>query len=769
MDVFSKIDFHIHSVASGKTKSGDSEITKNSNIENINILVDKLNENDINLCAITDHNIFDKELYRELKKYENNGKSLKKVLPGVELDLQINNAIVHTICIFNDAKKNHDEMISNNFEQKNKYTLSELGNMLSKIGLDVILIAHQKTDYKAENQHSTNLSSCGIESFYRMIDVEFFDSLEVQSSKVEGILKSRFVEDKIKNQTLISGSDCHDWTVYPLHDKSKKKHPLLLKMKALPTFRGLVMAITNVKRFFVDEEPMKSCLINKIVYKKEGLEKSIEMSHGINAIIGDNSVGKSTLIKALLGKASRDALEFYKNHKIKIKEADVLEADYQFNPQGSIRSKFEGSDSKLAIKEDFKALFKEIDIGKYEKIISDVFQCFINLWEHNEKKQLNSRKLKEKITISSYDQSNSYYLLFKSPKTSLKNRYDGFTKSAVSQLESLKLFIDKFKTVVFNEDLEKLNKIYKELKEIKDKYAEKEIDVIFKNNIINSIRSSCDKYNRDTSRRKSIEEEEHGNYLKRINLTTASIAEGIRFKNTSPIDPFANFESFRIIQIDNKVGEYHFISKPIKQEDITEKVIIDFIKDKINIADVFSATKSQVLSNIRTKKFCDKVCSNLDELKSALLGEFSSTYFKTTVELKYGNDNLNEGNSAGINSLYYLDILSYYFDKKLFIIDQPEDDVSQTKINDVLLNSLRKFSDNAQVIIITHNPQLVVNLDVDNVIVIKKKDFSNEIEFINGPLELLTDDVDMLQLVANTLEGGIDVIKKRWKRYDKAN
>lgn len=63
---------------------------------------------------------------------------------------------------------------------------------------------------------------------------------------------------------------------------------------------------------------------------------------------------------------------------------------------------------------------------------------------------------------------------------------------------------------------------------------------------------------------------------------------------------------------------------------------------------------------------------------------------------------------------------------------------------------------------------MVVNLDVDNVIVVKKDEDSGNIDFISGPLER-KDNIDMLKLVADTLEGGIDAIKKRWKRYEKAN
>ena len=123
MDIYNRIDLHIHSYNSGKTKSGDYEITKNSTIENIPTLIKKLNDNEINMIAITDHNIFDKRLYKELKKCENKS-SLKKVLPGVELDLIINDISVHTICVFNDERDNHAELIEENFVTKEKYSLS---------------------------------------------------------------------------------------------------------------------------------------------------------------------------------------------------------------------------------------------------------------------------------------------------------------------------------------------------------------------------------------------------------------------------------------------------------------------------------------------------------------------------------------------------------------------------------------------------------------------------------------------------------------------
>ena len=423
----------------------------------------------------------------------------------------------------------------------------------------------------------------------------------------------------------------------------------------------------------------------------------------------------------------------------------------------------------MPIKEDFKSQFKEINLSSQKQIINDIFEAFNKLWVDNENRYINKDKLRNRLVVSSYDNKKSYFLLFKSLISINDNKYSGITKSFSEHLKSLAKLGQNYINILNVDDLDKMRTIYQQMKEIKDKYTQLEINAIFDNRIINCFSSTIDNYQNRTEQQKSTEETNYNQYLKNITEVSEYFKKQLIFENTKQIDPFENYEEIIIKPIDNLLGDYHFISKPIYQKAITKNIIIDFIKNKIDIDDVFNATKSQILSNIKSKRFNDKVCANLNELKITLLEEFSEVCFKTTVELKHGSDNLNESNSAGINSLYYLDIQSYIFDKKLFIIDQPEDDVSQTKINTVLLNSLRNFSKKTQVIIVTHNPQLVVNLDVDNVIVIKKNEEKDEITFTYGPLERKDDDVDMIKLVADTLEGGIEVIKKRWKRYDKAN
>ena len=57
------------------------------------------------------------------------------------------------------------------------------------------------------------------------------------------------------------------------------------------------------------------------------------------------------------------------------------------------------------------------------------------------------------------------------------------------------------------------------------------------------------------------------------------------------------------------------------------------------------------------------------------------------------------------------------------------------------------------------------NLDADNVIYLHKENGSICIDY--GALEYKDDTTDILRDVAQTLDGGVKTIRKRWKRYDK--
>ena len=87
VEKYTKIDLHIHSEHS---VDKDGLLVSNGTKNNIgSVLVPKLEKYKVNMAAITDHNSFSFDSYNEFKKYSNIGGNLLKVLPGVELDIDV--------------------------------------------------------------------------------------------------------------------------------------------------------------------------------------------------------------------------------------------------------------------------------------------------------------------------------------------------------------------------------------------------------------------------------------------------------------------------------------------------------------------------------------------------------------------------------------------------------------------------------------------------------------------------------------------------------
>lgn len=66
---------------------------------------------------------------------------------------------------------------------------------------------------------------------------------------------------------------------------------------------------------------------------------------------------------------------------------------------------------------------------------------------------------------------------------------------------------------------------------------------------------------------------------------------------------------------------------------------------------------------------------------------------------------------------------------------------------------------------VTHNPQFIVNLDVDNVIYLSRDDGKFTIQ--SGALEYEDENYSILRIVADNIEGGLQTIQGRMKRYEK--
>ena len=75
------------------------------------------------------------------------------------------------------------------------------------------------------------------------------------------------------------------------------------------------------------------------------------------------------------------------------------------------------------------------------------------------------------------------------------------------------------------------------------------------------------------------------------------------------------------------------------------------------------------------------------------------------------------------------------------------------------------MSSKRQILLITHNPQFVINLDVDNLICLTRTDEGKRLDIKYGALEFEDESTNIINMAADNLDGGVDSIKKRWKRY----
>ncbi len=121
--------------------------------------------------------------------------------------------------------------------------------------------------------------------------------------------------------------------------------------------------------------------------------------------------------------------------------------------------------------------------------------------------------------------------------------------------------------------------------------------------------------------------------------------------------------------------------------------------------------------------------------------------------------------SAGWKTSVILDlILGYEKDSAPIVIDQPEDNLATSYINDGLVKAIKKVKNSKQIILVSHNATIPMMADAQTIIYCKNE--NDKIVIRSAPLEGSIDNVPVLDLVAKVTDGGKPSIKKRVKKYN---
>lgn len=152
----------------------------------------------------------------------------------------------------------------------------------------------------------------------------------------------------------------------------------------------------------------------------------------------------------------------------------------------------------------------------------------------------------------------------------------------------------------------------------------------------------------------------------------------------------------------------------------------------------------------------------------------------------YDSDTLDQMSTGKASFVILMLIVGLSISKAPILIDQPEDNLDNRSITKDLVTYLKNKKLERQIIIVTHNPNVVVNADAENIIVANQRG-QNDVrsnspyvfDYINGALEntmaqdnqqediLLS--MGIREHIAEIVEGGKEAFKSREKKYGFSN
>lgn len=758
-----------------------------------NFLLEKLKSN-------FEHTECDKKKYHSLIIFKsNNAKKLNDTLNQMYKKISDEyNEKNNTDIDLNDENKDLKFRITS-FDRFAEYFIDE----------DYIVISHGKKEaniveaYKSYNNGLTEAQVMVLIGIINAVEMSPGNNAKVINHFNNGFQSLLSDDFSAKKEVpYVVFSDNHQISCYPRHDSAQNlEKEIFTWIKGDLSFETLRMAFVDpTSRILVSSDipnlPEKYIEEIKFNTIKDGIEKVqiVKLSPGINTIIGGRSSGKSLLFNSILYSLSSG------KDKSKIDDY-VKESNKVLN--------LETIQSKLNCEEEFKNNnICEINAFTQEEIIELFENNGEGLKEHLDFYKLDAIEINEKIGAynlaidrftSAYsdllhkkndDNSSLPMTTFKEASKILNEKYE--YKYAI---ETIKNNIDLSSTEIDNV-IKKVNteiqnaKIIKELK-LKEKplFNLDELDII--DSYINLLKNKSEElkksYNKTFVKEKylinleSSLNEISNKYLTSETEKISQAKENVKnelskmynyFKTKLFFKKYANDLENLNIKIDeknnpisdsytlntkvdceiNKEFLYNIISEKIREldnEKSIERNFIDLMNDDIkifrkdnsyeNVVWLFSLVKNSINESL-TPKY---------------------TIIENDNDISLNSDNMSQGKKASI----YLEIIleKCKSNNSIIMIDQPEDNIDNEFITDVMIDKIRDLRMKNQIILVTHNAAIAINSDSENIIISENKDgiFKYDI----GGLEL----EKHRKKICKLLDGGNYIFDNRYHKYNIIN
>ena len=219
----------------------------------------------------------------------------------------------------------------------------------------------------------------------------------------------------------------------------------------------------------------------------------------------------------------------------------------------------------------------------------------------------------------------------------------------------------------------------------------------------------------------------------------------------------------------------YFVTKNQSMDKIFSDVIFDVNSNYLYKKENHIQNIEEVLNKIFSGNVKFNKSKTLKEMTKSLLDD----NFDITYDLKQGDDLLNHMSPGKKGIVLFQLFLEVSSSKVPILIDQPEDNLDNRTVYNTLNEFIKTKKIDRQIIMVSHNSNLVVSTDSENIIVANQNGQNSSyprFEYINGALEE-TKKKDLSELnelkkqgirehVCEILEGGVEAFKKREEKYN---
>lgn len=671
-----KIDLHIHTKAVKNSDTSDKR-----NIPSIEEFLKILDDSNVGLGAITNHNIFDFKQYQEILS------TIKKInydiliLPGVELDVLLDDVKEYKQLNLIVIPKYINELI-NFLEEKKVSPMNPIPiqEIFTKFGKDKKALFF--VDYKKNGKRKFNEEE---------IKKYFLDNKNNFQNEVIRDVNDRLHCNnliKLKNENALIGSDVQDWSKYISEDSKDlfqynfplKNYEMLYRIfsegYSLDFFKEIDLVYTFKNLFIKNESNDKNQMLEKL--------KNIPIiKNNVNIIFGPKSTGKTFLLQAMY-----DSLEVDETKKeIHIIDEKSLSAEHVATRLGKSKNNY------------------------FEDLINEINKKIEFVKNYNEKDLKTKNNLKEFYDYLFY-KKNSIYKLSNAnleveiQDTNTSNKYSEIIKNLNLVFSEIEKFnFDKYKSKL--KIIKNLITFFK-----KEKF---ECNYKFYKNKL--LKSTIDTFAKLLKRDKNVPTK-----INTFGLLEVYKKRKILFKNIDSINcELKNKEKVKRkvdvidVPVENSNEMRHWVLfKNFNRGWISgEKTKVKERKDKIiDFCDAFSE-----ILNYKINKNIAKYC---EIFKNITQQEMNKMFFISDELIL--EDNPERKPSPG--ELSYLEIISILRnkDKDYYFIDEPEMHLNNKFISDYILHEIKKLICLGKTIIMTtHNSVLGINTFPVNFILIESK------------------------------------------------